>query len=212
MTTRDITSKLTNEIVNGIQTEAQVVYVLAGIRKLIERDDLKEQFRALNFHCDWTLHSTMDRAGARTILAIFDEVHPYLVAGIELPKYLEFQVDRISKMRSFRDEFSEFSELFDLPPLTINRSDGWVHFLHLYAAVIADIPLTVRAPGERALGAGVDGLNHISKVVVTCELAPEIVKYEEFREQFFTVTWTIYDLNGQSGRLEVFNSFSAKPE
>jgi hypothetical protein len=212
MTTRDIISKLTNQIIDGIETEAEVVYLLAGVRKLIERDDLKEQFRVLNFHCDWTLHSTMDRAGAKTVLAIFDEVQPFLVAGTELPKYLEFQVDRISKMRAFRDELTEFLKRFHLPPLTVVRPDGWVHFLHLYAAVIADIPLTARPPDDRAQGTRADAPKHISKVVVTCELAPHIVKYEEFSEQVFVVRWVIYDLAGKSGKLEVFNSFSVKSE
>jgi hypothetical protein len=52
MTTRDIVSKLAGELDRGIETEVQVVYVLAGIRKLIERDNAKERYPDLKFHCD----------------------------------------------------------------------------------------------------------------------------------------------------------------
>ncbi|SRR6266513_4655461 len=37
MTTRDIIPKLTSELDKGITTEAQAVYLLVGIRKIIER-------------------------------------------------------------------------------------------------------------------------------------------------------------------------------
>lgn len=60
MTTRDIISKLTRELDTGITSEVQVVYLLAGVRKLIERDGVREQFSDLNFHCDWTLHSKLE--------------------------------------------------------------------------------------------------------------------------------------------------------
>jgi hypothetical protein len=45
--TEEICRKLAVEIEKGIATEAQAVYLLAGIRKLIERDDLSEQFGVL---------------------------------------------------------------------------------------------------------------------------------------------------------------------
>jgi hypothetical protein len=56
--TKDIIRKLANETEAGITTEAQVVYVLAGIRKIIERDKIGDQYAAPRFHCDWALHAT----------------------------------------------------------------------------------------------------------------------------------------------------------
>ena len=44
MTTRDIIAKLTNELHGGIETEVQVVYLLAGVRKLIERDNARAKY------------------------------------------------------------------------------------------------------------------------------------------------------------------------
>jgi hypothetical protein len=72
MTTRGIISKMTAELDRGITSEVQVVYLLAGIRKIIERDKIRDQYSDLNFHCDWALHSSLDRAAAKAILREFD--------------------------------------------------------------------------------------------------------------------------------------------
>ena len=65
---------------------------------------------------------------------------------------LRTEINRISKMRSFREEFDQFLAHYRLPPL----KRGWTHFLHLYAKIVEDIPLEVT--GNNA--------QHISKVVV----------------------------------------------
>jgi hypothetical protein len=70
--TPDIIRKLGGELDTGITTEVQVGYLLAGIRKLIERDKIEDQYAGLKFHCDWALHARMDRAAARAILKQFD--------------------------------------------------------------------------------------------------------------------------------------------
>ena len=50
----------------------------------------------------------------------------------DLPPELRREIDRISKMRSFKEELYKFLRINGLPSLDKNRSDGWVHFLHLY--------------------------------------------------------------------------------
>src|SRR5258708_6215532 len=150
--TPDIIRKLAGELDAGITTEVQVVYLLAGIRKLIERDKIETQYAGLKFHCDWALHSSMDRAAAKAILRRFDAAHALLRGNIELhtlPSDLRIEIDRISKMKSFDEELAKFLMAYGLPPLTQNRSDGWTHFLHLYTKVIEDIPLVVSVPAVK---------------------------------------------------------------
>lgn len=199
MTTRDIISKLAAELGKGIVTEVQVVYLLAGIRKIIERDNLREQYPDLKFRCDWALHSKLEGTAAKDVLRKFDAAHAVLRGGTvalrDLPAELRSEIDRISKMRSFEEELSRFLKTYHLPPLTKNRpDDGWAHFLHLYAQVIEDIPLVVT--DATAV--------HISHVVVHFSPTREDVG----GEALFTVTWTSHDKNGQSGDIFVINSFS----
>ncbi len=216
--TPDILKKLTRELDAGIKTEVQVVYLLAGIRKLIERDEIKEEYADLNFHCDWALHSKLDRATAKEILKKFDAAHALLRGQIklrDLPPPLSTEIERISKMSSFEKELSRFLAEYDLPPLTKNRPDGWSYFLHLYAKVIEDIPLMVALPAEKkkkSKTATTDSApKHISHVTINFAEAREMIEHSTGeKEVLFKVTWTIHDKNGQGrGDISVFYSFQA---
>src|SRR5882724_9183946 len=140
MTTPDILHKLRRELDAGIETEPQVVYLLAGIRKLMERDGVKGKYAALNFHCDWALHSKLEGPGARRVLTKFDAAHPLLrddhLDLHQLPPGLRAEMNRIMTMRSFQDEIDTFLSDYGLPALTRNEEDGWPRFLYLYAKVI----------------------------------------------------------------------------
>jgi hypothetical protein len=211
----DIIYKLTKQLENGITTEVQVVYLLAGIRKLIERDKIEDRYAALKFHCDWALHASMDRAAAKAVLRQFDAAHELLRGDVkleDLPTHLRSEIDRISQMRSFEKELIAFLDIYGLPPLTKNRDDGWVHFLHLYTKVIEDIPLVVTVSSTTSTkGRKAPPSNrpkYITHVTVNFEEARETLKDESGEELLFKVTWTIHDKNGQSGSIYILNSIS----
>jgi len=197
MTTRDIISKLTRELKAGIETEAQAVYMLAGARKIIERDKIGSHYPDLKFHCDWALHSKLEGPAAQKILGTFDAAHALLRGGTirlrDLSAGLGEEIHRISKMRSFEEELSRFLEVYGLPSLMQNRPDGWAHFLHLYAGVVEDIPLVVTGAAA-----------HISHVTVHLHVLQETIG----GERLFQVAWRIHDRNGQSGAIFGIYSFT----
>src|SRR3989304_3063344 len=188
MATSEIIQKLGKELKNGINTEPQVVYLLAQIRKLIERDNLRAQFEKLNFHCDWVLHSKLDRSSvAKDILKKLDAAYPLLNSGVrlsDLPEPLTSEIKQILKFRFLEEELLKFLEAYRLPPLAEYSSDGWVRFLYLYGKVIEDIPLILSSETE-----------HISHVIVKCEE----VRHVEGVEVLFKLTWTSHNKNGQIG-------------
>jgi len=200
MSSPDIIKKLTREIENGVTTEPQVVYLLAGIRKLMERDDIQEDYRNLTFHCNWALHSKLSGQTAQHILRKFDAAHALLrdnqIELHDLPRDLHKEISTISTMRSFEKELSEVLAEYGLPKLNVKRSDGWASFLNLYAKVVEDIPLVVQDTFP-------DAAQHISEVVVNVS---ESVPVGE-RDRLFKVTWNIRDKSGQSGSIFVLNSF-----
>jgi hypothetical protein len=181
--TPDIIRKLAVELNKGITSEVQVVYLLAGIRRIIEREESTPSYPDLKFHCDWALHASMDRTAARAILKLFDEAHAHLRNNIminDLPSRLKREIERISKMETFEQSLEQFLSDHQLPPLTQHRTDGWTHFLHLYTQVIEDIPLMIFAPPGRQ-GTTTHRTNypqHISRVTVHCELARETIKHD----------------------------------
>src|ERR1700694_3443864 len=138
--TGEIIRKLTNELNKAITTEPQVVYLMSGIRKLIERDELGEEYRALKFHCDWVLHSKLEGPSAKQLLHLFDKAESLKrEKGIpfeKLPRDLQREIGHVSKLEHFETEMISFLERYNLPQLTVARTDGWPYFLHLYTQVI----------------------------------------------------------------------------
>ncbi|MFO0388664.1 MAG: hypothetical protein ACK502_02945 [Alphaproteobacteria bacterium] len=194
----DIISKLQQTISNGIKTEAQVVYVLVQIRKILEQQgNAAQQYEYLKFYCDWALHTKLSGRFTQTILQDFNSANIELRNGLELhelPKNLQSQIEQIIKMQKFREELSNFSLANDLPSLD-RGGGGWPHFLHLYAKIIKDSPLEMKADNTTV---------SIEKVIVDVELAQEI----QHHQQYYKVKWTIFDRNGSHGTLFVINSFT----
>jgi hypothetical protein len=195
--TPDIIRKLGREIDKGITTEVQVVYLMVALRKLLEQKDAEQQYQYLKFHCDWALHSKLDRSAAQRVLKHFDAANVHFRSGAEV-QALSREFDRVSKMEHFRQELYQFLEANGLPSLDANRSDGWTHFLHLYAQVIEDCPLVMTSENINS---------SISKVTLHVELANK----PDEDEMFFKVIWTMMGKDGLSGDYFVVNSFSLNP-
>lgn len=199
--TNAIIRKLEAEIRGGITTEAQVVYLMAGLRKLLEQQQAKKQYEYLTFHCDWVLHSNLQGTTAQKVLEQFDLANIHLKTGIDLhdlPVDLRREIDGISKMEWFRKELSMFLSANRLPALETVRRDGWTHFLHLYGKVVEDCPLVMATKNAAA---------SIEKVTVHLKLGNQAVE----NEIIYTITWTIADTNGLSGEIFVLYSFSLTP-
>ena len=208
----EIIRKLTAQLDEGITTEVQVVYLLVGIRKLVERDDKWAQYPTLNFSCDWVLHSKLDRSGAKAILREFDRAHPLWKNEEKLPRALENKINDISGMGSVEKELTSFLESYGLPPIAQNVDD-WSRFFHLYAQVIQDIPLMVKssspkkAPSPNAPSPA--AAENISKLVVRCETAPKTIKSGDREELVYRIVWEIFDKTGESAGSHVrYNTFN----
>jgi len=196
-------AKLEVQLASGITTEAEAVYLMAGIRKLLEHQQAKEQYKYLNFHCDWVLHSKLKGTMAQEILRQFDAANIHLKAGGELqdlPLELRTEIDRISKMKYFEDEFEKFLRANGLPGIDAARMDGWIHFQHLYAKVVEDVPLEMTTQNAAAT---------IASVTLNVDLAkaPE----HEGGDMWFRVRWIVQDKNGLSGEITIYNSFVVNP-
>ncbi len=70
----EIIEKISKELGNGINTEAQVLYILAEIRKYLDRSNQTERnkYKDLYFYSNWVLHSEMDRGHAKNLLNRFE--------------------------------------------------------------------------------------------------------------------------------------------
>lgn len=193
-----IIAKLEALLSKGITTEADALYLMVEVRKLLEQQQAKKQYEYLTFHCDWALHASLEGTTAQKILKLFDAANIHLKTGLELhdlPGSLKLEIDRISKMRYFEEQLENFLTANHLPALERTRSDGWIHFLHLYAKIVEDCPLVMTTKNQLAS-------------IATVTLKMELAKEPKENEMWFMVRWIIQDKAGKSGEIFVLNSFS----
>ncbi len=91
----DIKEKLQQVLNKETFEETDVVYILSRIRKLLEIDGNKKDFKELNFYCNWALHAqiedvdsiskTLQKPGENVILLF----HLFTSLDKELKKFLD---------------------------------------------------------------------------------------------------------------------------
>jgi hypothetical protein len=201
MTHDSILRKLTAVLEQEITTECQVVYVLAEIRKAIERADETEKYHALDFYCSFALHTSMSKEGAKRILRRFDEAHPILVKGDKLSKELQDQLDQTMKVERFQEELERFLLEHNLPMRLFAEPETWVRFLQLYAKAIDECELVVM--GDHAQ------LQNLDRVVIRHEEATKILRTEFGDHLVFRITWTSYGKDQTSGSQSIYFGYES---
>jgi hypothetical protein len=198
----DILKKLRDHLNAGVETEADALYLLTEVRKFLEQQGLKPTFEYLTFHCDWAVHAKLQGRMAQRVLEQFDKANIHLRTGLhlhELPNGLRLEIDRLSKLTYFENEFDTFLRSNKLPNLSVKRPDGWSHFLHLYIKIVEGCPLVMSSQNSMAT---------VDKVTLRFELAKEPLE----DEMLYKMTWEVLDKNGLSGDLFIINSFSLNPQ
>ncbi|MGA7223799.1 MAG: hypothetical protein WB621_06015 [Candidatus Acidiferrales bacterium] len=200
MTRPSILKKLEQELRLDVETERQVVYILAEVRKVLEQANEIHDYFALDFYCSFALHTVMDRAGAQRILQRFDSAHPLLLAKQNLPHDLAKEIGETIHLRKFHDQLEQFITENDLPDRLFSDLDAWARFLHLYGHVINECTLTLR---DDSLA-----LKNINRIVVGIEQATAPV--DGFPDQLiFVVRWTCHGKDGVCSHHESFNGYEA---
>lgn len=182
----DIIEKLTKELNNGITTEAQTVYLLVQIRKLMEHNSQKP-FDTLKMFCDWALHIELFRN--RQIIELlkeFDEAMERIANGSGPSQY-----DYLS-LKKFKEAMKDFLVEFNLPE-NILRSGEWSAFVRLYLSIVSDCPVTRKDYPFKFI-------EEISISGWLPDNAPQ--EYLEQREGFY-VQWRVIKKDGTHLRWEV---------
>lgn len=198
--TPDIVRKLKRELRHGIKTEVQVIYLMAGIRKILEQEGQKPNYPYLTFHCDWALHPTLSGRFAQTVLKYFDEANIAFKDGLDfddLPDNLRVEIDAVSQWEHLKNEMYAFLNAKGLSNIGLHMKGGWIRFVALYAQVISDTPLIMSSTTS-----GISIIN----VTVSIEYATQTEELAGHR--LFKTVWTILDKNGHTGTLSRFHTIS----
>jgi hypothetical protein len=164
----DIVDKLRFELREPIQSERQVVYILAELRKLLELESIARSaagepadssYFALRFFCDWSVHVRLDQSGARRIVQRFNQYQKFIEelasrGNAVDPGFLQ-ELDQSLNLTKFREQLGAYLKIHDLDPAIATDDDQWTEFLVYYARVIEDAPLI-------SVGHGLDLVDEVS--------------------------------------------------
>ncbi|MGA2146710.1 MAG: hypothetical protein ABSH49_17305 [Bryobacteraceae bacterium] len=139
----DIQSKLRHVLESGRITEVEVVYIMAGIRKLLEHGKTSTDFRTLEFFGDWALHVKMDRRAAVRMIKQFDDIWDAHWSRNEtgLGQELGERVLDLTDGTTMRDQLRAFLRANQLPTTICDETLAWQRFIREYGNVITDCPL-----------------------------------------------------------------------
>lgn len=154
--TNSIVQKLRAMLSKNIESECEVVYILAGCRKLLEGENGSQPHFALKLYCHWALH--VDLAGRDTTLPFLKMVDNYVENAEQDREFGEqHQMFReFGSLNSFRELLKQFFQSCDLPTQVCDDDDRWNAFLAAYANVIEDGSLSCNAqPGDLKMIRGV---------------------------------------------------------
>lgn len=186
--TNQIVEKINKEFKNGLKSEAQVVYLLSGIRKIIEQEGNGEHFPYLKFHCHWTLHSKLSGPPAQKIFKEFLSSQLQLLMGERAT--IDPKIKNISSLNQFKSElklfFVEYKFDFD-----IFEVFEWKYFQYLYYRVIEDVPLQLVG-------------NAVSEIVeIKVNVEPRNSRQEVL--EYFEVGWNLRFRDGSRKVLKSYN-------
>jgi hypothetical protein len=142
-----IIEKLKSHLTECPGTEADVVYALVEVRKLLDQADKEEKYRKygrLSLVCNWVVHIELCNSKVAEILEILEN-------GLIHISFLDLSTSdkdgKAGDVLSFdllRGELSQFCKTNDLPTKWVEQC--WGDFLTLLAQVVQDCPLTLKQP------------------------------------------------------------------
>ncbi len=137
--TDEIIEKLNNISLNYSKTEAETVYIIVEIRKILERDGLKyKDYKLINFYGNWVVHCIIDKPDntREYFKEICDLLEKMKGEGINLTDYnFRLIYNKISFLE-LKNEFINFFERYN-----INKNllyNYWEYFLRNLISIISD--------------------------------------------------------------------------
>jgi hypothetical protein len=160
----ELIQKIQNVLNKRINTEAQVVYLLVEVRKLMDRDQYKDS--VLRTFSNWIVHTSLDNPseGSAFILGEFD----HLFAELHERQKKTDQLTHIS-LGAFREALAQFFAHYGLTTRLLANLSEWKRFSSLYCSIVSECPIVFTASKAK--------LKYIRQVELT-RISPGIVVKE----------------------------------
>lgn len=140
----EIVRKLNEHIATGIAREADVVYLLAEVRKLSEHGRAMKRYPVLAFYSNWVLHTRIDRGHwvASSLKAIDAAIAETRKGGDpgDVPKAIDAALSFDQLRREILDFGAEYGVFFNSMSIR-----DWRSFMELLVSVLVDCPLQTKS-------------------------------------------------------------------
>jgi len=169
-----IIEKLTQRLAKPPDSGAGVAYTLVEIRKLLERERRKADYKTLNFFCDWVVHVVLDRGATPELLSILDAHLSNLDLTNRHDVGPDIEIYRFMSFEWLQEELERFWKEMQLPNNWVSAPAFWAECVKFYGEIVADCALTVNRPDHAG--------KYIHRVVLTTVgLLPKEPEKESFR-------------------------------
>jgi len=138
-----ILEKINKELNNGIDTEPKVLYLLAEIRKFLDRssESEKESYPNLYLYCNWVLHIQMDRTPAKQILNRFESRLSNADNLTEMSNIIKQEEKNFYYFVDLKRELHNFLTNYTLSTELTDNGRKWFNFKKLLVAILIDCSL-----------------------------------------------------------------------
>ena len=142
-----IIEKLNRHMSIPPKTEADVVYALVEIRKLLEQSGRKEDLPRLTFFCDWVVHPWLKGTETQNVLKELDERLGKYDTARPWELDPDGHVHELLSFRRFREELHAYSEEVGIQEGWTRDPTAWREVSRLYSMIVRDCPLSMSRQG-----------------------------------------------------------------
>jgi hypothetical protein len=124
-------------------TEADVVYALVEVRKLLEQSGDESNYQRLVFFCNWVVHPTLDRSESQNVLNELDrQLHGF---DPNNPSTIDHSAlaHRFMSFHQLCGELRAYLRKQGITAFWTTDVAGWRSFARLYSEVVKDCPLVL---------------------------------------------------------------------
>ncbi len=185
-----IVEKLRVVLSGEVNDECKVTYVLAEVRKLLDKFPPDPAPFALKLYCHWALHVDLTHPGTtKHFLERVEKFVDSVFAGSTNVVYEHQMFREFIFWDTFKEQLTRFLKAYDLPTGVCENDSRWHEFLKNYAGVIED--------GSLSCNSGI-ALKSVQEVVFTKGRARENDSYIPF-----DLSWNIVLTDGRTMTVDV---------
>lgn len=144
--TKDIVRKISNELSKGIDSEAQVLYLLVQIRKLRQTNSRNPK-TFVDFYRDWACHVKLTHSNA--VKTFINRFEPFVDSNLTAHEIARSFISRFPfffKLEPLRSELRDFFEGKGITTELTDNSDKWYTFVKHLLGILRDCSIKRLSP------------------------------------------------------------------